>query len=69
MNKSMNAAYIFFKIVISCIGLYIYVCLRLSEGYSCVIHLDCCWREVTELAHRAWKETQCLDEEENKKIK
>ncbi len=33
----------------------IYVCLRLSEGYSCIIQLQHCWRKVTELALRAWE--------------
>lgn len=33
----------------------IYVCLRLNEGYSCIVHLQHCWRKITELALRAWK--------------
>lgn len=31
------------------------ICLRLSKGNSCIIHLQHCWRKIVELALRSWK--------------
>ena len=57
----------YFSIVISCIGLCICM-LRFSEGYSCVIHHECCLRKVTELAHRDWKKHNVWMQSKIKKI-